>query len=154
MPTTLKVKIGVRWYTVQVGDLDAPVVEVLVDGHPVQVEVERLAAIEREAIYPQVQAVRVAGPKPKAARPSRPEVDRSMGSGPRPVKTFRSPMPGVIISVAVKAGDQVVPGDAVCVLEAMKMQQTLRAEWAGVVKALHVQAGKQIQGGDPILELE
>lgn len=152
MPTTLKIKIRDRWYTVQVGDLDAPVVEVLVDGHPVQVELERPTAVEREAAHPQVQAVRVAAPKLKTARSLRPEADRS--AGPRPVKTFRSPMPGVIISVAVKAGDQVVPGDAVCVLEAMKMQQTLRAEWAGVVKTLHVQAGKQIQGGDAILELE
>jgi biotin carboxyl carrier protein len=63
-------------------------------------------------------------------------------------------MPGVIVSVAVKQGDQVVPGDQVCVLEAMKMQQTLRAEWAGLVREVHVQTGQQMQGGDPIVTLE
>ena len=63
-------------------------------------------------------------------------------------------MPGIIVSVAVSPGDQVVPGDEICVLEAMKMQQTLRADWAGVVRSLHVQPGQQVQGGDPIATLE
>ena len=62
-------------------------------------------------------------------------------------------MPGMIISIAVKVGDQVVPGDEICVLEAMKMQQTLRAEWTGIVDEIHVETGQQIQGGDKILSL-
>ena len=71
-----------------------------------------------------------------------------------PTKIFSSPMPGIIVSVAVKQGDQVVPGDEVCVLEAMKMQQTLRAEWAGIVREVHVRSGNQVQGGDRIVTLE
>lgn len=63
-------------------------------------------------------------------------------------------MPGVILAVKVKVGDTIVTGDEVCMLEAMKMQQTLRAEWSGVVKTVFVQVGQQIAGGDPIVELE
>ena len=63
-------------------------------------------------------------------------------------------MPGVILSVAVKIGDQVVTGDPICVLEAMKMQQVLRADWTGIVRTVHVESGQQVLDGDPIVELE
>ena len=63
-------------------------------------------------------------------------------------------MPGIVLSVAVGVGDQVTTGDDICVLEAMKMQQTLKADWSGVVSAVHVIAGQQVQDGDAIVELE
>ena len=55
---------------------------------------------------------------------------------------------------AVRVGDQVVTGDTVCILEAMKMEQSLRADWSGVVTAIYVVVGEQVLGGAPILELE
>ena len=63
-------------------------------------------------------------------------------------------MPGVIMSVSVTGGDQVVTGDEICVLEAMKMHQTLRADWSGIIKTVHVQEGQQVLDGDIIVELE
>ena len=63
-------------------------------------------------------------------------------------------MPGSIISVAVKEGDQVITGDDVCVLEAMKMQQSLKADWSGIVKKVFVSSGDQVNDGSPIIELE
>ena len=63
-------------------------------------------------------------------------------------------MPGIIISVAVAVRDQVITGDEICVLEAMKMQQTLRADWSGIVRKVHVESGQQVLDGDPIVELE
>jgi propionyl-CoA carboxylase alpha chain len=62
-------------------------------------------------------------------------------------------MPGVILSVSVQVGDQVVTGDEICVLEAMKMQQLLRADWSGIVTKVHVGAGQQVLDGDPIVDL-
>jgi len=63
-------------------------------------------------------------------------------------------MPGVIISVAVSVGDQVVTGDDICVLEAMKMQQVLRADWSGIVASVNVSAGDQVVDGEVIASLE
>ena len=63
-------------------------------------------------------------------------------------------MPGTILSVEVNPGDQVVTGDAICVLEAMKMQQVLRADWSGVIKSVLVTVGEQVMNGSPIVELE
>ena len=78
---------------------------------------------------------------------------RATGPAPSTGRVFRTPMPGVIISVDVSVGDQVVTGDDVCVLEAMKMQQTLRADWSGIVKTVYVQPGQQVLDGAPIIDL-
>ena len=77
-----------------------------------------------------------------------------MDSPPDPQKVFAAPMPGTILSIEVSPGDQVVTGDAICVLEAMKMQQVLRADWSGVVKSVLVTVGQQVMNGAPIVELE
>ena len=143
MSQTLKVRIEDRWYTVEVGDVDTNPVAVLVDGESVEVDVARLPALESSAAP--------AGSGPVAA--SAPSDARSR-SRPVAAKVFHSPMPGVIVSLAVKEGDQVVTGDEICVLEAMKMQQILRADWSGIVRAVHVESGQQVLDGDPIIELE
>ena len=142
MATTLQVKIRDRWYTVEVGDLRSNPLQVLVDGEPVEIDIERL--VDGGPASPQVEA-----PSQQTAPAVAPT-----NSAPAAVKVFTSPMPGVVLSVAVKVGDKVVTGDEICVLEAMKMQQTLRADWSGIVKVVHVQAGQQLLDGAPIVELE
>ncbi len=159
MPETVRVKVEGKWYSVEVGDLTQRPVTAVVDGYTVEVEVH-------DPVTESVQArpCPVARPAPTPARPaSRPTplpapVARPAGavveSAPNAAKLFRAPMPGAILSVEVNPGDQVVTGDPICVLEAMKMQQMLRAEWSGVVKTVLVAVGQQVMGGAPILELE
>ena len=132
----LRVRVEDRWFDVEVDDLDDNPVRVRVDGEIVDVEID--AGETREA--------------PAAAAPQQPE--RTPSPGPSPVRTFRSPMPGSIISVSVKEGDQIVTGDEVCLLESMKMRQSLRADWSGIVKTVHVKAGDQVPHGHPIVDLE
>ena len=144
MPTTLKVKVKDRWYTVEVGDLSASPLQVLVEGDLVEVELDQ--APDETAASPQPEAAVGAPPPPMSPAPA--------FSGPSAIKAFVSPMPGIVVSVAVKVGDQVVTGDEVCVMEAMKMQQVLRADWTGVVKAVHVQPGQQVLDGAPLIDLE
>ena len=71
-----------------------------------------------------------------------------------PARNLRCPMPGALLSFAVKAGDAVQPGQALCVVEAMKMQNVLRAENAAVVKHLLVHAGDTLAADDLILDFE
>ena len=158
MGTKLRIKIGDAWHDVEVLDLDSDPIEVIVDGEPVQVEFPVSGPVSGQEVAGPNRAI-PAPPPPASVAPT-PAASREQASpeqpapAPGPVKVFNSPMPGIIVSMAVKQGDQVVPGDEVCVLEAMKMQQTLRAEWAGVVREVHVQIGQQMQGGDPIVTLE
>jgi len=67
---------------------------------------------------------------------------------------IRSPMPGKLLSVACAVGDVVAVGQEICVVEAMKMQNSLHAQRDGKVKAIHCEAGANIGEGDLILELE
>ncbi len=150
MSKTLKVKVRNRWFTVEVEDLVGNPVRVLVDGDPVDVDLEGLTARNER---PSLTGPQPAEAYPASARGANPNA-KTTPLTPTATKTFLSPMPGVILSVSVKIGDQVVTGDDVCVLEAMKMQQVLRADWTGVVRAIHVEPGQQVLDGDPIAELE
>ena len=59
-------------------------------------------------------------------------------------KFLLSPMPGLIVSVAVTAGDPVKAGQELAVLEAMKMENVLRAERDAVVEDIRVEPGATV----------
>ena len=63
-------------------------------------------------------------------------------------------MPGRVVSIRIAVGDQVEPGQALVVLEAMKMQNEIQSDRAGVVRQIHVAEGEAVEGGDPLVELE
>jgi acetyl/propionyl-CoA carboxylase alpha subunit len=65
-----------------------------------------------------------------------------------------APMPGKIIALRVTLGQSVQAGDALVVMEAMKMEHTITATRHGVVKELMVQVGDQIADGAPLLTFE
>jgi biotin carboxyl carrier protein len=71
--------------------------------------------------------------------------------GPRPV---RAPMPGLIVRVEVTAGDSVMQGQGIVIMEAMKMENELRAEAQGRVAKVLVQAGEAVQKGAVLVEFE
>jgi len=85
-----------------------------------------------------------AAPVPAAARPARASSDNMIVA----------PMPGIILSIAVKEGDEVNAGDALLVLEAMKMENEIHAPQAGKIKKIHVSAGTEVQSGSELVELE
>ena len=59
-----------------------------------------------------------------------------------------APMPGMVISVAVRPGLKVERGDALVSIEAMKMESVIRAERPGVVKEVHVAVGTVVDAKD------
>ncbi len=133
MARHLKVQIGEQWYAVELRQFVNNPVRALVDGVPVEVVVDGLPAAETPGL-------------PDAAPGS---------EGPFTGQTtaVRAPMLGVIVSVAVSMGQQVSASDRVCVLEALKLQQSIRAPVGGVVRAIHVQAGQEVNSDQVIVEL-
>ncbi len=149
MPQTLRVKVKGKWYTVEVGSLLERPVRALVDGEPFEIDIETTPPAP-EADAPDTAE---SAPEPEpTGRPDNPPIE--IRRLPTPVREFRSPMPGVIISIDVKEGDEVIVGDQICVLESMKMRQVLRADWSGVVRQIHVTPGQQVMDGNLIAELE
>jgi biotin carboxyl carrier protein len=100
--------------------------EVVVDGWRFEVAVE---PAERAALR---------------ARASRARGDAGH-DGPTEVRAI---IPGVVVSVAVAAGDQVTAGQQLLTVEAMKMQNELRAPRAGTIERLAVGPGRTIEVGD------
>jgi len=64
------------------------------------------------------------------------------------------PMQGVIIRYKVKKGDHVAEGDAVAVLEAMKMEQNILANKSGTVKEIYIKEGTTVTPGDVLMTIE
>jgi 3-methylcrotonyl-CoA carboxylase alpha subunit len=67
---------------------------------------------------------------------------------------LRAPMPGLVIALSVPPGVDVQKGDALLVMEAMKMEHTLRAPAAGRVQAFLCAVGEQVKEGAELLEFE
>uniref|UniRef100_UPI00358E30B4 propionyl-CoA carboxylase alpha chain, mitochondrial n=1 Tax=Myxine glutinosa TaxID=7769 RepID=UPI00358E30B4 len=65
-----------------------------------------------------------------------------------------SPMPGTVISIAVAVGDHVVSGQEICVIEAMKMQNSLVSARGGKVKTVNIKPGSTVGEGDLLVEIE
>ena len=128
MVKRIRVRIGDKWYEVEVGDISTNPIRTRVDGETVEVNVEGLT----EAILP-------------AHTPSQLPTGRTV--------QVRSPMPGVIVSVGVKPGQSVAEGDALCVLEAIKLQQAIRAPASGTVQAVHIAPGQSVTAGHVLVDL-
>ncbi len=69
-------------------------------------------------------------------------------------KLLLCPMPGLVVSVGVAEGDAVHEGQALCTVEAMKMENVLRAEKKGVVARINAGAGDSLAVDDVIMEFE
>ncbi len=64
-----------------------------------------------------------------------------------------APMPGMVVTVAVKAGQKVKKGDPLVTLEAMKMESMIRAEGDAVIRQVHVKPGTVVSAKDLLIEL-
>lgn len=90
-------------------------------------------------------APKAAAPAPAASAP----VASSSAAG-----AVNSPMPGTILRVNKNVGDTVAAGEAVVVLEAMKMENDIPAGKAGVIKSIAVAQGQAVAAGEFLFEVE
>jgi biotin carboxyl carrier protein len=141
----LRITVDTQSFEVEVGDLTARPIMVMVDGEPFEVWTEESGAVER-----------VSPAQPKAASTS---AATAVSSQPRPGaplaesgRSVPAPIPGVILSIAVKEGDEVQYGQELCVLEAMKMKNIIRANRGGKVRSIKVAPGEQVRHGQILLE--
>jgi acetyl-CoA/propionyl-CoA carboxylase biotin carboxyl carrier protein len=89
----------------------------------------------------------------RGARP-KPAASSAASGGAAGAGHVTVPMQGTIVKVLVAVGDAVEIGQAVAVLEAMKMENQINAEKAGTIKEIKVTAGQSVGAGDVIIEIE
>lgn len=126
-------------YEVSVNEIENQLAEVTVNGTPFQVQIEK----EEKAAVAPVRKIQSASVTSQATTPT--------VTGTQAIK---SPLPGSIVKVNVKAGDQVKVGDELLTMESMKMENSIKSEYAGTVKSVSVEAGKNVMQDDLLLEIE
>ncbi len=138
---------------IKVGDKSIEVRLVETDSQPE--EGKYLFELAGELVLVSVSEVVIGGAEAVVAadsgrsrkKPVKPQLDSASGG-------ILAPMPGKIVDVLVKPGDNVAAGDVVLILEAMKMENELCAINKGVVKEVLVQKGDAAQGGQLLVTLE
>lgn len=139
---TYKFKINGNQYDVQINSVEGNLADVTVNGTAYKVEMENAPAPAAP------QAVQSAPSAAPAAAPAAP-APAPAGGG----KAITSPLPGVIIEVAVKEGQAVKSGQKVAVIEAMKMENEILATADGTVTAVLVNKGDSVLEGAEIVKI-
>ncbi len=124
------------------------VFNVTVNGQTYEVEIEEVGQNAEVSASPAPRAV-----APKAEKPA-PKAAPAAKAAPVDGTPVKAPMPGTILDVKVKVGDQVASGQAVCVLEAMKMENEIPAPRAGKVVSVLVSKGATVESGNVLVVLE
>jgi acetyl-CoA/propionyl-CoA carboxylase, biotin carboxylase, biotin carboxyl carrier protein len=93
-------------------------------------------------------------PAPPPTAPPDADTAAHDGGGAAEQSALTAPMPGTVIRVLVREGDQVQPRQPLVVLEAMKMETPLVSPYEAVVRAVHAAEGDRVTGGQLLVELE
>ena len=124
-----------------------PLFHAKVDGQPVVVQVDAVGPGWRLILEGGQADVLVLTPRQAELYALMP-----VKAAPDTSKFLLSPMPGLLASVAVAEGQEIKAGEALAVVEAMKMENVLRAVRDGTVKTLHAKAGDSLRVDQKIIE--
>jgi biotin carboxyl carrier protein len=69
------------------------------------------------------------------------------------LNNIKAPMPGLVINVLVAEGDTITKGDALLVLEAMKMENIIKSPGEGVVKKININKGQAVEKNQVLIEI-
>jgi len=127
-----------------------------VNGNQYEVEVEEITSSETST-KPQVE---YSQPAPKAERPAPQPKQEAKAEAPKKVEAkagqevVKAPMPGTILSINVKEGDNVKKGQILLILEAMKMENEIVSPRDGKIARIVVSKGSSVNTGDDIVIIE
>ncbi|HBL27237.1 MAG TPA: acetyl-CoA carboxylase biotin carboxyl carrier protein subunit [Acidobacteria bacterium] len=143
-----EVVLGGRSYRVDAVPVRDGVRSLRIDGEQHEVSVRRKGEDWSVVSRHGTTAVSVTDPLTHLANQTR------GAKGGRRLQRVDAYMPGRVVALLVKEGDEVAAGQGVLVLEAMKMENEIRAEHEGKVTKIFVQAGQAVDTGEPLFELE
>jgi biotin carboxyl carrier protein len=136
-------------YLVEVTKTGRESAHVIVNGTPYEIGLTDLTA----AKVPEMMAAGdslPAGVPPAAATERKPEAKVETVGG---ITTVKAPLPGLIIEIKVSLGEKVNVGDALLVIETMKMENNIISTVAGTVKEILVSKGDNVAEGVPLIAI-
>ena len=126
-----------------------PLARLMIDGAPLVMKVARLPGGYQLRLRGAELRAQVLSPRMAALAALMPEK-----APPDTSKLLLCPMPGLVVSLAVAEGDEVFEGQALCTVEAMKMENILRAERRGTVAKINAGPGDSLAVDDVIMEFD
>ncbi len=141
------VRVGEDSYEVQLSGDENLAEAAITPGYQPMTAAPAAPVITRVKTERPAAAPAAAAPAAAAAPKARPAAGGGKGA-------ITAPMPGVIIEVSVKAGDEVARGQQVAILDAMKMHNVIGAPRAGTVAEVFVAAGQSVDHGDAIIKFK
>ena len=143
----IHVKIQEKIFTVKIGDIQARPIQAEVDGEIFEVWPE-------ETMIPSETSLTVSS-TPQITHPVPPvESNRSSVKPSKKTSTVIAPIPGVIVEITTNIGDSVTYGQELCVLEAMKMKNSIRANRDGLIKKILVSVGDHVRQSQVLMEFD
>jgi biotin carboxyl carrier protein len=142
-------EIGEKEYNAEVKSITTEEVDIVVNGEQYKVRLKSFG--RRIESLPRIERVErpVQSPIAPVRAPHKTAAANTEAGG----ELVRAPLPGLILDVAVKAGDVVKAGQNLLVMEAMKMENQVEAPHDGTVQKVYVQKGDSVAEDDALVEL-
>ncbi len=140
-----KFKIHGNEYEVSINSVEDNIADVTVNGTQYEVEIEGKAS--------KVSKITKPTPSTSSAATTAEVISTAKAAAKKSAGTAKSPLPGVIVDLKVREGDQVKAGQHLLVLEAMKMENNIDADRDGIIVELKVNKGDSVLEGDTLLTI-
>ena len=140
-----RIKIYDRYYQAEIKDLNTRPILVNVDGVQIEIWPEEYSDLVPISLT-EKEKDHKAAPSPTSPH----VVVPTYGSGVN-VKEIRAPIPGVIKEVLVKPGEEVIYGQELCIIEAMKMRNAIRSTRVGTLAEIAVSPGQTVNHNDTLM---
>lgn len=139
-----KFTINGNQYEVEIGTIEDNNAQVSVNGTIYEVQIDR--SIQQQKTPKLVHSSAVHSSESAKAKTNAP--DSPKGGG-----TVKSPLPGTVLEIHVKAGDHVKMGQKILTLEAMKMENVLYADREGTIQSVDCSKGDAVKEGDTLMTI-
>jgi len=139
-----KFKIRGNNYDVEILNFEEEQVEIEVNGtkYSVDVEVQKKVSKTPKLVRQKV----IHSSDQGKAKTSKPSAKKGAGQ-------IKAPLPGTILEVKAKVGDEIKADDVLLVMEAMKMENNIKADKSGKITAVKVNTGDSVLEGDVLVEI-
>jgi biotin carboxyl carrier protein len=149
-----KIAIGDSKFDIEVGEIQAGVAEVAVNGKTYQVNIENYAEVAAGRGF-QPRKTMMAAPRTADSSAKPPAMQTAAAMSPNlGGGAVVAPIPGLILQIKVKIGDVVSAGQVVAIMEAMKMENNISSNISGTVTSIRAGEGSQVTTGDVIMLIE